>query len=508
MHLLRVAVLAAVFGGSATARAQEEVIDDPLAKAPPPAVATTSAPELHLDVWERTTIDTHWTRDDVAPALGEDVLRTWLRTELSARGGSPSSLRYALDVRLDLEARAKKGDATLLDRGTYLYDAVPLAAWVDAPIGERVRVRVGEQILSWGRLDLFSAADVLERRDLRVGPVIDPSWTRLPTPTVKLDATLGAFDLSLAWGVVSLPHRFEIAGSSWALLGPGVLTGYDARTALNRVAASTDASTFVRVQDALVQATGPAPRLDGGDLAARATAHLGGADLAFTYGFVHTKLPAVTLDSSLRDVLLTGGSLASEIALGTALNQGRSLLTTDYPRYHQFALDLEGTAGPLVLSWELGASTARPLYVSDPSGIPVPSDTPVVQGGLRAQYLRAGEGDDGLYFSAEIDGLAATRRSEVPWVLLGRRGAILAVLASARKVVRRHVVELGGLFTTSGPSLLVSGRYGYEISEGWTIGGGAMFFPRLREADVRDGLTLADVQVGRDYVELFARWRR
>lgn len=478
----------------------EETIDDPTAGKPAVVAPVEKPSELHVDVWSRTTVDTHWSRDPIAPALSEDVVRTWLRTSFAVAGETSSTLRYRLDVRLDLEARAKKG----LTRDTYLYDAVPIAAYVDVPVGEKVRVKLGEQIVAWGRMDLASAADVLDRRDLRAGPTVDPSWTRLPTPTIRADWHASkVFDLTLAWSVVSRPHRFELAGSSWALIGPGILGTVSGRETLQRIAAATDASTFIRVQDAFVQASSTPPRIDGGDVAARSTAHLGGADLSLTYGYARTKLPVVGLDDSLIN-LITIGNLASLTEFASALEAGEPLITTRYPRYHQFALDLEGSAGPFVVSWELGFSPKRPLYVNDPSGIPGARNTGLAQTGVRAQYTRG----ETFALVAETDYFVATESAPTGYFLLGpRRSLVVGMLGIRDTLAKRHVLEGAAAVTSSGPSLLLSARYGYEVNDTFTVGFGGTFFPRLRGSRAGE-TTVADVQVGRDFVEVFVRARR
>jgi len=477
----------------------EETIDDPTASKPAIAAPAERPSDVHVDLWQRTTVDTHWSRDPIAPALSEDVVRSWLRTSFSA-AGETSSVRYRLEVRLDLEARAKKG----LTRDAYLYDAVPLAAYLDVPLGEKVRVKVGEQIVTWGRMDLASASDVLDRRDLRAGPTVDPSWTRLSTPTIRADWHASkTFDFTLAWSVVSRPHRFELAGSSWSLLGPGVIGSVNGRDGLNRAASATDASTFMRVQDAFIQGSSAQPRIDGGDVATRAVAHVGGADLAFTYGYARTKLPVVRIHPALIN-LLTVGNLSSVTEFARALDAGERLVDTHYPRVHQFALDLEGTAGPFVLSWELGFSPRRPLYVNDPSGIPGARNTGLAQTGVRAQYTRG----ETFAIVAEADYFIATESAPAGYFLLGPRRSLLAGMLVIRDTIaKKHLVEGAALVTSSGPSLLLSARYGYELSDTFTVGLGGTFFPRLRSARAGE-TTVADVQVGRDFFELFIRARR
>lgn len=514
----------ALFSRNALAAVDEETIDDPLAQharetsATPATVEAKNeaknepagAPRFHLDVFAYVSIDTKWTRDDVAPSLGEDVARARLRTTLGVEGGAPKSLRYVLEARLSLEARGKRapsGESWPLERATYLYEALPTAAYVEVPLGAWLRARVGEQVVAWGRMDLASAADVLERRDLREPPTIDPTYVRLPTPTVRFDGKLGAaLDATLAWTVVSMPHKYDLLGNSWAILGPGFFESAGSlHDRLALLAASTDQTTFVRVQQALVDASSPSARLDGGELAARAVAHVGGVDLGATYGWVRTKLPVIDVDPVLRDFR---GDAQSGAALLRALQDGRPLLSTSYPRYHQLALDLEGVAGPLTLSWELGFTPKRPLYVQDPSGFPVRSDSGLAQVGVRAQYVR----DERFVASLEADLFEAVDAPPPglgPYVLFGVHRAIGALVASLDVTPwKKHVLDLGVIGTTSGPSLALLPRYAFELDEAWTLGLAAAFFPRLRAREASAPLTLSDVQVGRDFAQAFVRYRR
>jgi hypothetical protein len=354
-------------------------------------------------------------------------------------------------------------------------------------------------------MDLFSAADVLERRDLREGPTTDPTGLRLPTATVRLDAQLSSrLDTTLAWTVIAQPHRFDLLGTSWSLLGPGVLEGAGpTRATLERLARGSDGSTFVRAQAALVSATTPEARLDGGEIAMRTTAHVGGIDLALTYGWVRSKVPVIEIAPAIRDAALQSSEFAFGAAVLESINDGTPLVTTSYPRYHQLALDAEGTAGPFTISWELGFTPSRPLFVADPSGFPRRRDAGLVQAGVRAQWTHGEEAAAAL----EIDGIEAVESGD--WLLLGRRRTLLALLLTGHwAFVPKHFVEGAIVATTSGPSIAVVPRYGYEAGEHWTFGLGGAFFPRFRRSANVDPVTLADVQAGRDFVEVFARYRR
>jgi hypothetical protein len=537
---LVIGAIAATAASAWGAEGDEEVIDDPLAHAPAVSSSSTSAsanagagasagtnagagagasagaPRFHVDVWMRSFVDTKWTRDDVAPSLGEDVVRERLRTTFGVTGGNEGALKYALEVRLNLEARAKKGPSggPLLDRDTWLYEAIPTAAFVEVPIGDRVRVRAGEQVVAWGRMDLASAADVLERRDLREPPSVDPSGLRLPTPTIRTDVHVSdAIDATFAWTVVAMPHKYELFGSSWALVGPGVIGAAPMRATIERFAGAMDQTQFVRLQQALVDASTPSARLDGGEIAARFEAHVGGADLGLTYGWIRSKLPVIDVDPLLRNYR---GGIADGAAILQALNDGRQLFSTSFPRYHQLALDLEGTAGPFTLSWELGFTPKRALFTTPntalvpsdlASGFPVRADAPLVQAGVRAQLV---QGD--TIVAAEVDGFEVTEDPPPgggAWLGFGAHRMLLAGLASVEtRVLDEHVLDLGVLTTSSGPSLALMPRWSWELDDAWSLGLAASFFPKLRTPPARDGVTLADVLYDRDFVEAFVRWRR
>src|SRR5262249_29549368 len=145
----RLAWLCAVLTWGAAAGAQEEVIEDPLLKAapPPPAPAKTPpAPQLwHLSLYSRAGTATSW--DDL-PGSPKDVVESRTRVLLSA-GDKPSPrLKWEIGARFDALAHAPKNGGA-----AYLFEARPWEAYLDVGLADRLRLKVGNQIVAWGRLD-------------------------------------------------------------------------------------------------------------------------------------------------------------------------------------------------------------------------------------------------------------------------------------------------------------------------------------------------------------------
>ncbi|MFI5300517.1 MAG: hypothetical protein ACHREM_20715, partial [Polyangiales bacterium] len=434
------------------------------------------------------------------------------------RGGDVGETRWKLDVRLDLQARGKQAASGFpIERPTTLYEATPVAAWIEVPISSATRLKIGEQVVRWSRMDLLPASDVLARVDLSSASIVDPSLSQLPTPTARFDATLSdAFDATIAWSVVSLPHRVDLFGSSWALVGPGLLDIAGAtRGTIDRLANSLDSATFLRVQQALLETDTTSPSFfsgNFGDVAARLRWRTGGVDVTLSYGNAASKLPQLDIDPALAAVA-TRGDLESALQLVSALDQGRRLIAARYPRFHQVALDFEGTAGPFTLSWELGASPSRPLWLLDDSAFPQQANRPVLQASGRAQWIH----DEGLSLVAEIGAMEAISSSSDldaerghPLVVFGPSHALVVGMLSAHWAPSRsQAFDVGVVATSSGPSLAVTPRWEWTLDDHWSCGAFGGFFPDVRGApsgpfDVR----VADWLVGRDFVEAFVRVRR
>jgi hypothetical protein len=492
MPLRRVALAVALW--SSAALAQEEVIEDPLLqKAAAPPAPVKSTPQLwHLALFTRAATATSW--DDL-PGAPKDVLESRTRVLLSA-GDKPSPrLKWEIGARFDALAHAPKHGGA-----AYLFEARPWEAYLDVGLAERLRLKVGNQIVAWGRLDVGSAADVLGAYDVREGPVIDVDALRIPTPTATLTwFPLDAFQLDLGYTPFFTPHRFDVAGTNWSLLGPNSPGSFYG--ALARLRGQLDPASYQTIVGDLGRINAPDARPDNGEAAARATWRAGPYDLALTYGYVRSKVPSIEFSPDLVTLLAsTTPNLTAAGRVSTALDAGERLVNASYDRYHQVALDLEGSAGSFVFAGEVGVSPERTLFVRDPdTALPIGVRTPVVQTGLKATYTK----EESFAASVEASVFTATEGQAHTYFVLGPHRRIGVLFAALHKELGRHALDTAVIATTSGPSLAVVPRYGYRVLEPFAIGVGGAFFAGPRGDDT----SLASVQKGLDMVFVFGDLR-
>ncbi len=505
----RAAFLAALLLAAPARATEDEVIDDPLlhptptststststpTATPTPTSTSTSTPQLwRLSVFSRGSTQTSW--DDL-PGGPKDIVE-WRSRALLSAGDKPSAwLKWEIGVRFDALARAqRRGDPAIT------FEARPWEAYLDVAPAERLRLKVGNQILSWGRLDVGSAADVLGAYDLREGPAIDLDALRIPTPTATATwFPVDAFQLDVGYTPFFTPHRFDVAGTNYAIIGPNAPAAVAA--AFQKLRGQLDPSSYAAITADFARVNAPDARPDNGELGSRATWRTGPYDLALTYGFVRSKIPTLTLAPELVALLGSGNAtnLTAAGQVNAKLQNGEHLLSASYDRYHQIALDLEGTAGPFTVAGEVGVSPQRTLFVRDAdTGLPSAVRTPVAQAGLKATYAK----EETFAISAEASVLTATQGSGATYFVLGPHRRIGIAFVAVHDELGHHVLDAAALATTSGPSFSLIPRYGYKLTDALVVGAGAALFAGPRGDDG----SLATAQRGTDQVFVYVDLR-
>ncbi len=504
----RLALAIALLAWAPPALAQDdEIIDDPLlakpagavGKPPPPRGAP---PPTRPKIWSATLVtraatQTSW--DDL-PGGAKDVVE--LRTRILLNAGEKVSERliWQLGVRFDALAHAPKSHTKLIDEPAWQFEARPWEAYVDIALARRLRLKLGNQIVNWGRLDVGSAADMLGAYDLREGAGVDIDALRIPTPTATLTwFPWDGFQLDVGYTPFFTPHRFDVLGTNFSMVGPNTPAMFTATFA--KLRGQLDPSSYVLLTQDLARANAPSARPDNGEAAARAVWHAGPYDLGVSYGFLRSKLPAFAISPALVE-LLAAPSLTSAGRVNAAIEAGEHLIDASYDRYHQVAFDLEGAVGSVTLAGEVGFSPSRTLFIRDrDNGFPTAQSTGLLQTGLKATYAK----EETFAVSAEAslftatDGDAAGR----PYYVLGSRRRLGVASLFAHKEVGAHLFDASLQVTSSGPSFSVVPRYGYRVAEPLVLGAGAAFFGGPRGDDG----SLAALQKGLDHVFVYADLR-
>ncbi len=376
------------------------------------APAEAAGPEV-LTWWARGTIslglDTAHSgpRSPNQPGIREDVMAfvTDVGLGLKLRLHESIRLQAAGRLRLHVSARqpTEEGETYTLFNGDLHrtdFEALPGDTFVEVST-EFVEFQVGMVTTVWGASDLVNPNDQLTSLDLRLGPM---SAQRLPVLAAKADLYLGPLTLTTVWQPVFMPHRFDLFGSDFALLGPGAPASM--RLVGDLADRLANDSVEGQWQGALIQTSSPRPFADS-SVGVQLSGTLKGWDLALQYTYGYERLPVMRMHGDLvRRLLpyLLSPPVTSTDQVLRAL--ARSLAESPtvesiYLRQHQVGLSASGVLLGIVVEADLAllSRRAEPLDGDGPGlpGLPLErdgshwstsTDTPVLAYTLGGRYTR------------------------------------------------------------------------------------------------------------------------
>jgi hypothetical protein len=454
---------------SADEEGQEEGISDPLAtEAPVRSASWTQSVALSLALNHWTSVLTDW--DDGVGSVKEVLeSRTWA---IPSAAGRFDRLSWRIGARFDLLARFRPGQEAPLAEGAWSFEARAWETFIDVSLAEGLQLKLGYQVISWGKLRALSAGDLMAARDFRLGPLAGIDSLRIPTPAMVLSwFPVEALTFEVAYSPFFSPDKFNIFGTNYALLGPNNPNTNGA--VFRTLRQALDPDSYERIGAELSRLNSPNARPDSGDVAARLTLHGPRFDVGLSAGYIRSGLPVIVMDPAIEQILAGTPNLESLAGVGTALQEGRQLFAAEYPRFVQAALDLEVTLGEVSLSMEGGYARSSPVLVYGPSDVfPRGQLMDVVQGGANLTYAPSLKG----YLVLEGSMMQSLRRANDGSQLFlsnasDRFGLLLVFLHLNPKM---QVLELTLLGTTSGPSGMVLGKYGLQVTESVAFGVGAL----------------------------------
>ena len=375
------------------------------------SAATAQAGPTVLTWWARGTLslgldtDHSGPRSGNQPGIREDVMALVSDVEVGLKLRLRESLRLQAGGRLRLHVSARRpteeGETYTLFNGDLHrtdFEALPGDTFAELST-EFVELQVGMVTTIWGASDLVNPNDQLTALDLRLGPM---SAQRLPVLAAKADLYLGPLTLTGIWQPVFMPHRLDLFGSDFALLGPG------APPSLRLIGDLADRlandSVEGQWQGALIQSSSPRPFADS-SVGIRLSGTLKGWDLALQYAYGYERLPVVRLHGDLVKHLLPyllGPPVASADQVLRALARSFAEAPTvesSYQRQHQVGLSASGVLWGMVLEGDVAllSRRAEPLDGDGPGlpGLPLErrgshwstsTDTPVLAYTLGGRY--------------------------------------------------------------------------------------------------------------------------
>ncbi len=414
-------------GGEAEAGSDSEDIEDPddddggqwapsagqkpSAQAPP-AAGVAARPELlqwRARALVRLELDTDHSGPRSAAEAGvrEDVMALVAETSLSLQVRPSKRLRLQAGGRLRLLLTARRpedadeayavfnGDLHRAD-----FEAFPGEMFVEVS-SSWIDVQAGMLTTVWGANDLVNPNDVLTAMDLRLG-LTDAELMRLPVLSLKADLYIKKVNVSLVWQPVATPHRVDLFGGDFAVLGAGAPTTL--RLVGELAERMADDSVEGQWQTALVASSLPRPFADS-SLALRVSGSVAGWDLAAHYAFGYERLPVLRLHADLvRRVLpyLLGPMPSSTKDLARSLAAayaGAPPVESLYLRQHHVGLSFSRVIWRLVLDGDVAFISRRAEPLGG-EGLPLQRegavwstsvDTPVVAYTLGLRYVMGEE---------------------------------------------------------------------------------------------------------------------
>ena len=280
--------------------------------------------------------------------------------ELRGRGGVDVDVELSPRVKLHLAPRAFYRAVTQRGgtRAKATWELLPSEAWLDL-YGERVDVRLGYQVVTFGANPLLSPADVLNPKDLRQWLLVsEPDEVKLPNLAARAVADVAGLQVTAAWFPFFQPHLYDMVGQDLGL--------HDADVALPQ---RLDPSVEDRVQPFLLTTQRPSDVPWPGDLGVRATRTLGDVTFGGSWSWTVEKLPQVTVDPELGRVLADRAAGrqppgAALLSLQQRFEDGQQLWTGRYARNHVLAAEARALVGGAQLDVDVGFSPAQ-TFVDD-----------------------------------------------------------------------------------------------------------------------------------------------
>lgn len=461
----------------------------------------------------------------------EDAYETRLRFGGEIEFRRSRNLRLVIGSRVDfLWAVPSQNDDIVaklkqraLDQDRFEVDVLPTAAYADMSLFDGFHLRVGEQVVSLGRMDFYSPTDILVIYDMRPQPKLDPAAAKLAQPAARIDWDIGSsVTLQAAYVPWFSPHLTRPNRDKY---GATVIGGYGSAILPDKSADYIDPSYQTKQSEANLRFVGPAPDFSTPQIAARLVYRGSSFDFAVSGGTALEKIPSVYLAPTAAELAASGdkvqGLSPAAVELTKLLQD--QVVTGDIPRlasieFHRYASiggDFGFEIGPVAIGFEGSFSPERHLYAATKDGkkIAQPNTTkeifdpcfstqtgcnvpegktyrdsnvgdrsirkgvPVVQGAMHVEWVKG----DSLILAGEtfwVNALALPYdETRDWWGFIPGTGAYVGAMLNGSYLLNEGEWRFESTVVASvGPSLVVVPRIELRAREGLFVDVGAQLF--------------------------------
>jgi len=415
---------------------------------------------------------------------GEDHTETHTRIRAFARGDT--TMGDGLDGSWFLEVRAQHHILAGDDTEGWFEASMGESGW-EGELGGPVRLRVGNLVERWGKLDLLPVADVLNPRDLTVGPLMPPELQRLPVPMATVSVGSDTFISETTYIPFARGNKLWTRGTDWSYIRNGLTEDMTSRIAtwegetssllspifdqIGGSAGSLDPSQRRGLDQAIAVNGRPQDLLILNGEVAQRFVYLGNNfDLGVMGAWIHNRQQATALDPYLASLLReerlptfdeviaddTGTTTGNPepTAFGQAIAGGP--LKPSWPRTGIFAAEGSGIVGPISVRGEAAYWTDRTVR----QWYGQATTTPVISAGVGAVYLRGS--------SVQLSGEARYERLVDPpdeLLFVAPEDLMLAGGGRVAFAQDRLSVQLGGQYSVAFAEWALIPKLGWRASD-------------------------------------------
>ena len=273
-------------------------------------------------------------------------------------------MKYPVSDRLSFFISAR-GEYDYMTGGSshYDYEVSLEEAYLDIMFG-LVDIRIGNQIITWGRTDVVNPTDNINALDLTKLITGETDERKISTFAIKIDYYIKNTSLDLVVIPFFQEYKYDPSGSDWALFKPGNFGTY-AGSYLPFANYLDESSLDLLYPMQGLYASPAIPQyspknVQGGG---RISSKFGGWDFSVSYLNVFDKYPTATLSEGLRNAVIS--STLSDYLLGLDPDEYTEQISLDYLRYHVIGFDFATTWGSYGFRGEMGLFLNRATYTSD-----------------------------------------------------------------------------------------------------------------------------------------------
>lgn len=462
-------------------------------------------------------------------------LRLMLGSRLDFFWAVPGQSDPALAARMGEDGAPDQPAQRALDQDRFEVDVFATAAYVDTTLGDGFHLRLGQQAVSLGRMDMYSPTDILAAYDLRPQPRLDLAANKLAQPAVRVDWDLNSWAtiqmVYVPWFMphLSRPNRDQYVGQVVGGGGTGQLPG--------NLRQLVDPSWQTKMSESGLRFVGPAPDFKTPQAQMRANFRGDAMEFALSAGTALEKLPQIYFAPAINDVAINPNDSDALTKASTLMTAGQSLVDIDYQRYYLIGVDGSFDVSPVSVGFELAFSPSRHLYAATSDGrhLPMPNITqqivdptrgeddswsgnimnarirkgvPVVQSALHIEWLK-GETFAAVAEAFWMNALALPHdKSRDWWGFIPNTGAFVGgMLALSYAILEGSVRFDVTTVTMVGPSLILVPHMEVKAAEGLWLDAGAQIFEGPPPGiNGMQSMNVGGLMSGYDQVFLGVRW--